>query len=201
MVAWVDAIHLPVGTGIVVCEPNGPNPNGTYSTQTCLVGDTEDIKWRSYGNLGTTVTIEYSDDGKASWHTISSAASNGGPDGALRTYPWTIPNLYSTDCWVRVTPNASPADFGDSAAAIVIHGQDEDFENGFNAWPWTVGSGWSISGTSYRGGAAAAYTGGGDSAIEVTLDFDCAGFIGFFCRKDGNDDALRFKIDGNTSAA
>ena len=192
---YLDAFHFPVGTGVIVMEPNGTDPAGTGREQCWLVGDVAEVTWRSYGDVGDTATIQYSEDGDH-WQTVTTGASNAGAPGAVRTYPWTIPNIYSTNCWVRVVPNGLTSGAGQSVDAITIWGQDEDFEQGFARWPWVVGSGWQATAPGYRGANAARYALDATSALEVALDLDCAGFIGFHVRKDADADLLQFRIDG-----
>ncbi len=193
---YVDAIHFPADTGIVVCEPNGTDPYGTGSPQAWLVGDTNWITWHSYGNMGSTVTLQYSEDGRASWKTITDSASNAGADGVLRTYPWVTPNIYGT-CWIRIIPSAAPSSAATNMASIDVWGQDDGFETGsFTKWPWQVGGSWVISSPAHRGGGAATYAAGTNSTLQVSLTFDTSGFIGFFARKNGDSDVFRFRIDG-----
>lgn len=107
-----------------------------------------------------------------------------------------MPNLHSRPCFIRAIPNGAPLEYGDSAGALAVFGQDEGFESGFTAWPWSPGAGWVPTSSPYRGGGAAMYPGGADSGLQVTLTFDAAGFIGFFYRKTGAADYFRFYIDG-----
>ncbi len=51
-----------------------------------------------------TVTIEYSSDNKASWHTITDAGS------VIQGYhEWTTPDTVSANCYIRITGNENPA--------------------------------------------------------------------------------------------
>jgi hypothetical protein len=56
------------------------------------------VTWTSQYLTSTTVTIEYSINGGTTWNTITTSAS-----ASTRSYTWTIPNLPSSQCRVRVS--------------------------------------------------------------------------------------------------
>jgi hypothetical protein len=61
-----------------------------------VVGSTHNITWTTTGTV-TSVKIEYTTDGGATWTLIAENEPNDG------LYPWTIPNTPSTRCKVRMT--------------------------------------------------------------------------------------------------
>lgn len=79
--------HPPLNVKVV-------SPNGG---EIWLVGDKKDITWTATGGSGsTTINIEFSTNGGATFESIVTGEAN---DGA---YTWTVPNKPSTDCIVRV---------------------------------------------------------------------------------------------------
>jgi hypothetical protein len=107
-------------TGLVVGSPNGG--------QNWHVGIKYNITWASGGTSGN-VKIEYSTDSGSSWATIIAST----PDDGL--YLWTIPNVPSTTCLVRVSDtDGSPTDQSDAvftiSSYIVV-----SFPNGGENWP------------------------------------------------------------------
>ena len=97
-----------------------------------VVGSIHNITWTTTGTV-TSVKIEYTIDGGATWILIAENEPNDG------SYPWTIPNTPSTHCKVRmtITGAADPQSIGDS--------DDSDGE-------WTISVAPTIKITSPNGG-------------------------------------------------
>jgi hypothetical protein len=66
-----------------------------------VVGDVCPIHWDWVGTIST-VKLDYSTDGGSTWNVIAASTTNDG------NYAWTIPNIPSTQCRVRVTNLADP---------------------------------------------------------------------------------------------
>ena len=60
-------------------------------------GSSFDITWTWTGAVGATVDLELSTNGGATWTEVSTGVANSG------TYTWTVPNVSSADCRVRIT--------------------------------------------------------------------------------------------------
>jgi len=71
------------------------------------------ITWAS-GGLISEVDIQYSTNGGGSWTTIASSVSNDG------SHPWTIPNVSSSNCLVKVSDSADDDPWDQSDAAFTI---------------------------------------------------------------------------------
>ncbi len=84
-------------------------PNGGESIG---VGKTEVIKWSS--NNVSNVKLEYSINAGTSWTTIATSSASTG------NYNWTVPNINSTLCKIRVSDTARPglSDVSDSVFTI-----------------------------------------------------------------------------------
>jgi anti-sigma28 factor (negative regulator of flagellin synthesis) len=84
-----------------------PNTNLTWVT-----GSSQSIKW--YSSKLSKVRIEYTTNSGASWNTITDSIENNG------TYPWTIPNINSTLCKIKISDPTGgvPSDESDSCFAI-----------------------------------------------------------------------------------
>jgi hypothetical protein len=95
------------GKSITVTSPNGG--------ELWVITSTPTITWNSTG-LIPNVRIQYSTDNGASWTTIVSSTDNTG------SYPWTIPNVPSTQCLVRITDTSDPSVFDQSNTAFTIQG-------------------------------------------------------------------------------
>ncbi len=90
---------------LVVTAPNGAE---NWSAQTTKV-----ISWTS-ANVSS-LMLEYSSDDGATWQTIhASVAASGG------SYNWTLPNIHSTQCRVRITDTSNSAiwDISDNTFTI-----------------------------------------------------------------------------------
>ena len=86
------------------------SPNGGEEWE---VGSTQYITWNSTGSVGN-VKIEYSINYGSSWSTIVPSTPNDG------TYSWTIPNVVSSQCCVRISDVLSAVfDLSDSVFSIV----------------------------------------------------------------------------------
>lgn len=109
-------------------------PNGG---ETWYQGGTRGITWTNLGGVGN-VDIQYSVDGGGAW----TGEAIGVPNTGLCT--WTVPDVDSTDCLVRVqeTGGAGPTDESDAVFTItsVVASFADDFEDGDFAG-WTNGTG------------------------------------------------------------
>ena len=74
-------------------------------------GETEVLRWNAFGNTGF-FNLHYSTDNGSSWISI------GNVGGTTRQYDWTVPNIVSGNCLVRVTRNAL-SDVSDAAFGII----------------------------------------------------------------------------------
>ena len=92
-------------TSLVLTSPNG--------SEHLLAGSAHNITWTS--SQITNVKLEYTTDNGTSWSTIVASLS-----AALGTYAWTVPNLPSTGCKVRVSDvtNALIEDVSDAVFTI-----------------------------------------------------------------------------------
>lgn len=88
--------------------------------ETWCVGESESITWTSNYTSGY-VNIEYSTDGAGSWLSVTSSTSDDG------LYIWTIPNVSSTDCVVKISDSSDPGcrDVSHSAFRICLCGSIE----------------------------------------------------------------------------
>ena len=86
------------------------SPNGGENLQ---AGSSHQITWTSAGPVGN-VKIGYSTDNGNSWTDIAPSTANDG------SYNWTVPNIPSTNCLVRVSEAAdgTPADISDAVFSI-----------------------------------------------------------------------------------
>lgn len=82
----------PSGT-ITVTAPNGG--------EGLRPGGTTDITWTTTGTVGSNVKVAYSTDSGRNFTTIISSTANDG------TYSWSVPNVVSDDCLVRVTDTSN----------------------------------------------------------------------------------------------
>ncbi len=85
------------------------SPNGGESWTT---GESHDITWSSAGAVGS-IAIDYSTDNGSSWTAVAAGEANDG------NFAWTVPDIPSTTCLVRVSDeDGDPADQSDSAFTI-----------------------------------------------------------------------------------
>ncbi len=92
-------------TGIEVVTPNG----GEIYT----VGDACPIHWNWIGTISN-VKIEYSIDGGATWNLITGSVQNEG------CYLWTIPNIPTNECRIKITNVSDPNSFDISDANFIV---------------------------------------------------------------------------------
>ncbi len=86
------------------------SPNGGESLE---VGASHSVTWYSTGSVGN-VKIQYSSDNGISWSTVTSSTSNDG------TYDWTLPNVESTTCLLRIkeASDGNPSDTSNAVFSI-----------------------------------------------------------------------------------
>lgn len=105
-----------LSTGLQLVCPNGG--------EIYVVGDLCPIHWGWLGTINS-VKLEYSTDGGTTWHTIINSTTNDGD------YVWTIPNIPSNQCRIKITnlsdPNCwdmSSADFTVESPSFIIFDPD-----------------------------------------------------------------------------
>ena len=93
---------------ITVTSPNG--------SESWMVGESFDITWTSTGTIAN-VQIEYSANNGGSWINIVASTANDG------SYPWTIPDMPSSTCLVRVRDavDSDPSDSSDAVFTILAY--------------------------------------------------------------------------------
>ncbi|MBD3410630.1 MAG: hypothetical protein GF419_10555, partial [Ignavibacteriales bacterium] len=131
-IAWYENVSdAPLTPPITVTTPNG----GESVFGTALV------TWRSAAV--DFVDLEYSTNGGSSWTTFASNVS-----AAWGSYPWTVPNVGTSDALVRVSDASNPSvsDQSDAAFAILAKSLTVTSPNGGEAWE--IGSERSVSWTS-----------------------------------------------------
>lgn len=82
-----------LATGLQLICPDGG--------ETYVVGDLCPIHWNWLGTISS-VKLEYSTDAGATWNTITSSTTNDGD------YVWTIPNIPSNQCRIKITNLGDP---------------------------------------------------------------------------------------------
>ena len=109
-------------------------PNGGESW---TAGSSQNITWSSTDV--STVTIEYSDDSGSSWNPVAS-----GVTASTGTHTWTVAAVSSSDCYIRISDDASSAmDQSDTAFSIQNPSVTVTAPNGGQSW--TVGSSQNIT--------------------------------------------------------
>jgi len=123
------------------------SPNGS---ERLLVGETHTITWTAPVSI-TQVKIEYSSNGGTTWGTFKSSTPNDGNE------PWTVPNIPSAFCIVRVADAAdgSQSDESDGVFRVEPAG----------SWPFIV--------TKTSGEVIVSFV-GGDSAADSEIGFGYA---------------------------
>jgi len=81
-------------SSITVTSPNG--------YENWLVGSAHSIVWANTGTISN-VKIEYTTNNGTSWNVIANSAANTG------SFSWTVPNIPSSDCKVRVSDASIPS--------------------------------------------------------------------------------------------
>jgi len=119
-----DANFTILSTSLQVIQPDGG--------ENYIVGDLCPIHWDWAGSISS-VKIEYSADGGTTWNQIVASTPNDGD------YVWTIPNIPTTQCRIKITNLADPncwdmsnANFTVQSPSFVIF----DPDNGKN---WVAG--------------------------------------------------------------
>lgn len=108
------AIRIRSGSTLTVTSPNGG--------EVWTAGENRTITWNSRGPISD-VKIDYSINGGTDWTTIIASTPNDD------SYPWTVPNTPSTQCFVRVSDAATGeklTDVSDNLFSIVSAGMRGD---------------------------------------------------------------------------
>ena len=131
--AWFETVVVPT---VTVTSPNGG--------ESWVIGSAHDIAWTTAAGISN-VKIELSTDGGISWQLVAANASN------IGIYAWTVPNLPSSTCRIRISDSAdgSPVDIGDTnftiSAPKVTLTAPNGGENWFSGTSRTIR--WSSNGT------------------------------------------------------
>jgi len=88
------------------------SPNGGEKWEE---GSIHNITWTTTGSVGN-VKIEYSSNNGGSWTSVIGSTANDG------SYSWTVPNITSTSCRVRIgeASDGSPTDASNAVFSIII---------------------------------------------------------------------------------
>ncbi|MGQ9806892.1 MAG: C1 family peptidase [Armatimonadota bacterium] len=115
-----------VGTWVEVQSPNG--------AQTLLAGDVYGILWNAVAITGM-CEVQLSTDSGSTWQTVASNRSiqNG-------YYAWTVPDISSTTCRIRVVSLDYPAVMDDSDADFTIARRTIEVISPVGGETWCVGS-------------------------------------------------------------
>jgi len=176
---YLDDISLPFTDGLNLLSPA---PGTTWYS-----GDVNTFRWLNIGASNpATVKLEYSLDGRISWHTIAEAAPNTG------SYNWQFTSLQrpymSPDAYVRITPVDGLTE--PALVKIKLWEETEGFESGdFNSHLWMNAGSWQVASQPYRGGACAYGTG----KLILRINVPEAGFLGFVWRANY---PMNVSIDG-----
>lgn len=112
-------------SGLKITSPNGGEDWDVGSAQT--------ITWTNYGGFSGNVDVDYSTNDGQTWSSIASNIANTG------SRAWTMPNVPSTQCLIRVKENGVPIQRQDvSDSAFTIAGIIVTFPNA-TADRWLVG--------------------------------------------------------------
>lgn len=105
-----DAVFT-IGPALVINTPNGDN--GVEEWRVCTQTT---IHWTSGGCSGNW-KLEYSINNGTSWSVISNSYASAGTNNS---YDWTIPNMPSTQCLIRITDvsNSAKTDVSDAVFSI-----------------------------------------------------------------------------------
>ena len=129
----VFTINQTVVTNLTVISPNGGEMYNANSTQM--------IYWTSSGNVSDNLLLNYTTDMGASWTSIATGIANNGQ------YEWTVPNMPSVLCFVKITDLNDPTvkDSSDLRFTIAAEGTTGITITGPNGGEtWLVGSGQDI---------------------------------------------------------
>jgi hypothetical protein len=115
----VTTSSAPVEPVLQITSPNGG--------ESWITGGAQAITWVSQGTVAE-VNLEFSLDGGASWTTIIEATANDG------SYNWSIPDVVSDQCLIRVSDAADgePFDVSDGLFAIVSPPAISNYALGFD---------------------------------------------------------------------
>jgi hypothetical protein len=118
-----------------------------------VAGQTVEVLWAWRGDHGQALVLKFSADGGATWTTVAGAIPNTG------RFDWTVPDVSSANCRLRISSPASGAS-AETAGAF--------------------GVGWAGLSRWVSGGCAA---GSGEATVGSLLVYMAAGFLLFLMRK------------------
>jgi len=123
------------------------SPNGNETWQG---GEIHPIEWNIFATLPGEMRVDFSWDGGVVWTRVDELQYDGNPQTQQFSRPWTVPNLDSPLCWIRVEYDwgaGSDADTNNSlftlqpsvATSVVVlggvHGGPISFTHSFPARP------------------------------------------------------------------
>jgi len=165
------------------------SPNGGEDWE---VGSSHDITWTSSGTSGN-VHIEYSTNNGSSWSDVIASTPDDG------THSWTIPDVNSENCLVRVSDtDGSPTDESDAVFTISENLLPIDSLALVALYDSTNGDNWTNN-TNWKSGPVSTWYGVTVTNGRVTeLDLDNNNLVGIIPTSIGNLDSLtRLKLNWN----
>lgn len=107
-IAWFCCIEFHVSPALSVLAPNGG--------ESWVAGSKQIISWQTYGSI-TEIFVDYSTNNGQDWLAVD--PPNVGNTGS---YEWTVPDVNSQQCLVRVTDAADPGvgDISDDVFTIFV---------------------------------------------------------------------------------
>jgi archaellum component FlaC len=159
-------------------------PNGG---ETWPIGTEQNITWTSAGTISDNLTIQYSKDNFGSdIHTITTGQENDG------TFPWTVPDDYSTTVKVRLTDADRPTVTDDSDASFSITYPTITITSPNGGELWTVDDEENITWTSI-----------GDVNDNLTIEYSKDNFVSdahTIATGEANDGTYAWEIPDDVSA-
>ncbi|MCP4149469.1 MAG: hypothetical protein GY757_17105 [bacterium] len=114
-------------------SPSSITVTSPIGGESLMAGSTHNITWNSTGTIST-VKIEYTSNNGSSWNTIRATTTNDG------SYAWSIPDVDSTTCLVRISDSAYPTVTDNSNSNFSISSASLTLVAPNGGELWTVGS-------------------------------------------------------------
>ncbi|NIM11251.1 MAG: hypothetical protein GTO45_04600, partial [Candidatus Aminicenantes bacterium] len=116
-ISGINTDGLPVGISDNTFIIGDANPTITLTSpkggESWDAGSTHNITWISF-SVGEFVKLELSIDGGSSWKDIDARTRNDG------TWDWTVPNIPSSNCFIRVSDYSNPSVNGTNSSAFTL---------------------------------------------------------------------------------
>jgi hypothetical protein len=113
----VNTDGLPVGISDNTFTIGDANPTITLTSpkggESWDAGSTHKVTWTSF-SVGEFVKLELSTDGGSSWKDIDARTRNDG------TWDWTVPNIPSSNCFIRVSDYSNPSVNSTNSSAFTL---------------------------------------------------------------------------------